>query len=174
MAPVSTNTLSWLGEPDYALARYRAFLKHARNPSSNTAAKQRQNVLDYDDLLLYWAEMMKKDDLAAEIGGRFDHILDTNRLQSKILLRLKPDGHGLMVVGDEAQSIYSFRAATVRNILDFPKQFRATADIITLEQNYRKPSLPCQITNLKLSGPRGALHRADKRANEKLSISNGV
>jgi ATP-dependent DNA helicase UvrD/PcrA len=109
---------------------------------SYTAAKQRQNVLDYDDLLLCWAEMMKNDDLAAEIGGRFDHILvdeyqDTNRLQSKILLRLKPEGRGLMVVGDEAQSIYSFRAATVRNILDFPKQFRPAADIITLEQNYR-------------------------------------
>jgi DNA helicase-2/ATP-dependent DNA helicase PcrA len=58
--------------------------------------------------------------------GRFDHIRvdeyqDTNRLESKILLRLKPEGHGLMVVGDEAQSIYSFRAATVRNILYFPK-----------------------------------------------------
>jgi DNA helicase-2/ATP-dependent DNA helicase PcrA len=93
-------------------------------------------------LLLYWAEMMKNDDLAAEIGGRFDHILvdeyqDTNRLQSKILLRLKPEGRGLMVVGDDAQSIYSFRAATVRNILDFPRQFRPAADIITLEQNYR-------------------------------------
>jgi len=86
--------------------------------------------------------MMKNDDLAAEIGGRFDHILvdeyqDTNRLQSKILLRLKPEGRGLMVVGDDAQSIYSFRAATVRNILDFPRQFRPAADIITLEQNYR-------------------------------------
>jgi DNA helicase II / ATP-dependent DNA helicase PcrA len=109
---------------------------------SYTAAKQRQNVLDYDDLLLYWAEMMRKDDLAAEIGAWFDHILvdeyqDTNWLQSKILLRLKPEGCGLMVVGDDAQSIYSFRAATVRNILDFPKQFRPAAEIVTLEQNYR-------------------------------------
>jgi UvrD/REP helicase N-terminal domain len=109
---------------------------------SYTAAKQRQNVLDYDDLLLYWAEMMRDDNLAAEIGGRFDLILvdeyqDTNRLQSNILLRLKPDGLGLMVVGDDAQSIYSFRAATVRNILDFPNQFRPAAAIVTLEQNYR-------------------------------------
>jgi DNA helicase II / ATP-dependent DNA helicase PcrA len=109
---------------------------------SYTAAKQRQNVLDYDDLLLYWAEMMRDDNLAAEIGGRFDHILvdeyqDTNRLQSTILLRLKPEGCGLMVVGDDAQSIYSFRAATVRNILDFLSQFRPAADIVTLEQNYR-------------------------------------
>jgi DNA helicase-2/ATP-dependent DNA helicase PcrA len=107
-----------------------------------TGAKQRQNVLDYDDLLLYWAEMMEDADLAAEIGCRFDHVLvdeyqDTNRLQSNILLKLKPDGRGLMVVGDDAQSIYSFRAATVRNILDFPNQFRPAADIVTLEQNYR-------------------------------------
>jgi DNA helicase-2/ATP-dependent DNA helicase PcrA len=105
-------------------------------------AKQRQNVLDYDDLLLYWAEMMKDEEIAEEIGGRFDHVLvdeyqDTNRLQSKILLELKPDGRGTMVVGDDAQAIYSFRAATVRNILDFPDKFKPRARIITLEQNYR-------------------------------------
>ena len=81
-------------------------------------------------------------DLAAEVGDRFDHVLvdeyqDTNRLQANILLKLKPDGRGLTVVGDDAQSIYSFRAATVRNILDFPGQFEPSARIITLEQNYR-------------------------------------
>ena len=106
------------------------------------AAKQQQNVLDYDDLLLAWAEMMKDADLAAELGSRFDHVLvdeyqDTNRLQSQILLKLKPDGRGVTVVGDDAQSIYSFRAATVRNILDFPDQFDPPARVITLEQNYR-------------------------------------
>src|SRR5260370_17818470 len=86
--------------------------------------------------------MMDVDELAEEVGERFDHVLvdeyqDTNRLQSRILSKLKPDGRGLMVVGDDAQSIYSFRAATVRNILDFPNQFRPAADIVTLEQNYR-------------------------------------
>jgi DNA helicase-2/ATP-dependent DNA helicase PcrA len=106
------------------------------------AAKQRQNVLDYDDLLLAWSEMMNDGDLAAEVGDRFDHVLvdeyqDTNRLQANILLKLKPNGRGLTVVGDDAQSIYSFRAATVRNILDFPSQFEPSARIITLEQNYR-------------------------------------
>jgi ATP-dependent DNA helicase UvrD/PcrA len=106
------------------------------------AAKHQQNVLDYDDLLLCWAEMMNDRELAAELGGRFDHVLvdeyqDTNRLQSKILLRLRPDGRAVTVVGDDAQSIYSFRAATVRNILDFPHQFEPPARIITLEQNYR-------------------------------------
>jgi DNA helicase II / ATP-dependent DNA helicase PcrA len=107
-----------------------------------TEAKARQNVVDYDDLLQYWAEMMADADLATEIGVRFDHVLvdeyqDTNRLQLKILLRLKPDGQGVMVVGDDAQSIYSFRAATIRNILEFPNQFTPPARVITLEQNYR-------------------------------------
>src|ERR1700692_4479354 len=104
--------------------------------------KQRQNVLDYDDLLLYWAHTLSDPGLADDIGDRFDHVLvdeyqDTNRLQSSILLALKPGGHGLTVVGDDAQSIYSFRAATVRNILDFPSQFSPPADIITLDRNYR-------------------------------------
>ncbi len=105
-------------------------------------AKQKQNVLDYDDLLLYWAQMMSDQDIAREIGDRFDHVLvdeyqDTNRLQSSILLALKPGGRGLTVVGDDAQSIYSFRAATVRNILDFPDQFAPRAEIVTLNRNYR-------------------------------------
>jgi len=105
-------------------------------------AKQSQNVLDYDDLLLFWSEMMSEPTLAAEVGSRFDHVLvdeyqDTNRLQASILLGLKPDGAGVTVVGDDAQSIYSFRGATVRNILDFPQQFSQPARIVTLERNYR-------------------------------------
>jgi DNA helicase II / ATP-dependent DNA helicase PcrA len=80
--------------------------------------------------------------IAQDIAGRFDHVLvdeyqDTNRLQASILLGLKPNGQGLTVVGDDAQSIYSFRAATVRNILEFPEHFTPTARIITLE-----PQLP--------------------------------
>src|SRR3978361_270262 len=105
-------------------------------------AKQKQYVLDYDDLLLYWAQMVGDAGLADDIGGRFDHVLvdeyqDPTRLQSSILLALRPGGRGLTVVGDDAQSIYSFRAATVRNILDFPSQFSPPAHIITLDRNYR-------------------------------------
>ncbi len=105
-------------------------------------AKQKQNVLDYDDLLLYWAQMMAEGGVAQDISARFDHVLvdeyqDTNRLQASILFALKPNGRGLTVVGDDAQSIYSFRAATVRNILDFPGHFSPKAEIITLERNYR-------------------------------------
>jgi DNA helicase-2/ATP-dependent DNA helicase PcrA len=104
--------------------------------------KQRQNVLDYDDLLLYWAHAMSDPEIATNLRDRFDHVLvdeyqDTNRLQASILLALKPSGRGLTVVGDDAQSIYSFRAATVRNILDFPTQFDPPAAIVTLDRNYR-------------------------------------
>ena len=114
-------------------------------------AKQKQNVLDYDDLLLYWAQMMCDAGIADDVGGRFDHVLvdeyqDTNRLQSSILLALKPGGRGLTVVGDDAQSIYSFRAATVRNILDFPahsarrrRSSRSTATIVRRSRSLRPP-----------------------------------
>ena len=105
-------------------------------------AKQAQGILDYDDLLLYWAQMVLDPGLAEDLGARFDHVLvdeyqDTNRLQAAILLGLKPDGRGLTVVGDDAQSIYAFRAATVRNILDFPQAFSPAAEVITLDRNYR-------------------------------------
>ena len=114
--------------------------------------KQTQNVLDYDDLLLYWADLMEAPELATEVGARFDHVLvdeyqDTNKLQSRILMRLKPDGRGVTVVGDDAQSIYSFRAATVRNILDFPAAYAPAARVVTLEQNYRSTAAILNASN---------------------------
>ncbi len=104
--------------------------------------KQRDHTLDYDDLLLCWAHLMSEPSLAERVRGRFDQVLvdeyqDTNALQAQILKGLKPDGRGLTVVGDDAQSIYAFRAATVRNILDFPSQFSPPACVVTLEENYR-------------------------------------
>ena len=115
-------------------------------------AKQQQNVLDYDDLLLYWAGMVAEPTLAAQVGARFDHVLvdeyqDTNRLQASILMALKPDGGGVTVVGDDAQSIYSFRGATLRNILDFPTQFTRPARIVTLERNYRSTQPILDVSN---------------------------
>ncbi len=110
--------------------------------SAYVDAKRARHVLDYDDLLLYWWLMMSEPQLAERVGARFDHVLvdeyqDTNALQAQTLLKLKPTGVGVTVVGDDAQSIYSFRAASVRNILDFPKQYQPPAAVITLEQNYR-------------------------------------
>jgi DNA helicase-2/ATP-dependent DNA helicase PcrA len=118
--------------------------------------KQRQNVLDYDDLLLYFAQMLTEPAIAAEIAGRFDHLLvdeyqDTNALQGEIVLALRPKGRGLTVVGDDAQAIYSFRAATVRNILDFPRAFDPPALVVTLERNYRSTGAVLAAANAAIA-----------------------
>ena len=115
-------------------------------------AKQAQNMLDYDDLLLFWSEMMADPILGAEVGARFDHVLvdeyqDTNRLQAAIVRGLKPSGKGVTAVGDDAQSIYSFRGATVRNILDFPQQFSQAVRLVTLERNYRSTQAILAVSN---------------------------
>ena len=121
------------------------------------ARKQQDNVLDYDDLLLYWRHAMAEPTVAAEICRRFDHVLvdeyqDTNRLQAEILLALRPDGSGLTVVGDDAQSIYSFRAAAVRNILDFPRSVSPPAAVIALERNYRSTQPILNAANAVTAG----------------------
>jgi DNA helicase-2/ATP-dependent DNA helicase PcrA len=119
-------------------AEWEAELK--RLLGSYVERKIGNQALDYDDLLLYWHAMMQDDGLAAEIGARFDHVLvdeyqDTNVLQAGILQRLKPSGEGVTVVGDDAQAIYSFRAATIENIRGFQRQFNSS--VVPLEENYR-------------------------------------
>jgi DNA helicase-2/ATP-dependent DNA helicase PcrA len=119
-------------------------------------AKQRQDVLDYDDLLLAWSMMLENEALAEELGQRFSHVLvdeyqDTNRLQAAIIRALKPDGRGVTVVGDDAQAIYAFRGATVRNIMDFPGQFSPAAAIVTLERNYRSTATILAASNAVMS-----------------------
>ena len=114
--------------------------------------KQHSSLLDYDDLLLYWHAMMGEARLAQHIGAHFDHVLvdeyqDTNRLQAEILHALKPDGAGLAVVGDDAQAIYSFRAAAVDNILGFPERFQPPAEVVTLAQNYRSTQQVLDVAN---------------------------
>jgi DNA helicase-2/ATP-dependent DNA helicase PcrA len=133
LGEVLQSTFPWCSEWEEQLKRlFGAYVD----------AKQEQNVLDYDDLLLFWAEMASDPELGPELGALFDHVLvdeyqDTNRLQASIIQGMKPDGQGVMVVGDDAQSIYSFRGATVRNILDFPQVFSQPARVITLDRNYR-------------------------------------
>lgn len=114
--------------------------------------KQKFAVLDYDDLLLYWHILMSEPKLARHVATHFDHVLvdeyqDTNRLQAGILYGLCPDGNGLTVVGDDAQAIYSFRAATVENILEFPERFTPRAEVIALAQNYRSTQAVLDVSN---------------------------
>jgi len=148
-------------------------------------AKQAQIVLDYDDLLLHWAQAMADPDLAAEIRARFDHVLvdeyqDTNRLQATILTGLKPDGRRLTVVGDDAQAIYGFRAAAVRNILDFPALFSPPATILTMARNYRstKPILAAANAVIDLAPERFPKELWSERASEQrprlVSVSDEI
>ncbi len=117
-----------------------------------TQAKQRQGLLDYDDLLLYWWQALGDAALAGACSARFSHVLvdeyqDTNRLQAAIVQRLKPGGAGLMVVGDDAQAIYAFRGAEVRNILEFAGSFSPLARTVTLERNYRSTQAILDASN---------------------------
>jgi DNA helicase-2/ATP-dependent DNA helicase PcrA len=113
--------------------------------------KQQRQCLDYDDLLLFWNAILEDRAVAAAISARFEHVLvdeyqDTNLVQAQILQRLRADNRNITVVGDDAQSIYSFRAATVRNILDFPAQFPG-ATVVTLEENYRSTQPILDLSN---------------------------
>jgi DNA helicase-2/ATP-dependent DNA helicase PcrA len=130
LAAVLAQAFPWCAEDELK----RLFKAYA-------AAKQDQQALDYDDLLLSWHLMLQEPTLAAAQSARFDHVLvdeyqDTNRLQAGILHALSPH-EGVTVVGDDAQSIYGFRAAEVRNMLDFPAHFTPPARVLTLERNYR-------------------------------------
>ncbi|MEO5588590.1 MAG: ATP-dependent helicase, partial [Gemmatimonadaceae bacterium] len=121
-----------------------------------TVRKQDRNLVDYDDLLLFWALMLEASpELAGRICGLYDHVLvdeyqDTNVLQARILRGLCRTHTNITVVGDDAQSIYSFRGANFRNILGFPKQFDG-ATIVTLEQNYRSTPEILEVTNTMIS-----------------------
>ncbi len=141
----------WCAEWEDALAGlFRAYV----------ARKQREGILDYDDLLLYWHLLMDEPALARHVGDQFDHVLvdeyqDTNALQGGILQGLKPAGQGVTVVGDDAQSIYSFRAATVENILAFPDRYTPPAQVVTLARNYRSVQPVLDLANaLMAEAPR--------------------
>jgi DNA helicase-2/ATP-dependent DNA helicase PcrA len=148
LAETLANVFPWCAEwEDELTGLYRAYVEK----------KLEHQALDYDDLLLYWHAMAADAGVAREIGAQFDQILvdeyqDTNVLQAEILRALRPAGEGLTVVGDDAQAIYSFRAATVENILGFPAQFAPPAAVVTLEQNYRSTQGILDAANALIAG----------------------
>jgi DNA helicase II / ATP-dependent DNA helicase PcrA len=155
LAETLAGTFPWCGQWEQELTGlYRAYVER----------KLAHQALDYDDLLLYWHAMAGDPALAAEMGAQFDQILvdeyqDTNVLQAEILQRLRPDGAGVTVVGDDAQSIYSFRAATVENILGFPAQYSPPARVVTLEQNYRSTQAVLDAANALIAGGSRQYHK---------------
>ncbi|MCX5694352.1 MAG: ATP-dependent helicase [Candidatus Omnitrophica bacterium] len=114
--------------------------------------KRQKSLLDYDDLLVFLKNLLTKHELVrASLSGKYKYIMvdeyqDTNKLQAHIACLLAADHANIMVVGDDAQSIYSFRGANFKNIIDFPKIFKGTK-IITLEENYRSTQPILNLTN---------------------------
>ena len=162
---IYSRTVNAQGELEDILAKNFPWAAHHEDAlkrlfSDYVSQKQRQNVLDYDDLLLYFSQMLH--------AGRADRRGDRGAISTILLvdeycrtptgcrpdlaLRLRPSGVGLTVVGDDAQSIYSFRAATVRNILDFPDVFTPRATIVALEQNYRSSPPLLAASNAVIAG----------------------
>jgi DNA helicase-2/ATP-dependent DNA helicase PcrA len=135
---------------------YPQFVDHTANVrrvfADYTQRKAGRNLVDYDDLLLFWATLLDASaELGARIAGLYDHVLvdeyqDTNVLQARVLRGMCRTHRNLTVVGDDAQSIYSFRGAHFRNILDFPQQFPG-ARVVALEQNYRSTPPILATTN---------------------------
>jgi DNA helicase-2/ATP-dependent DNA helicase PcrA len=143
-----------------------------------TERKRRQHVLDYDDLLLFWKALATSPATAPQLAAMFDHVLvdeyqDTNALQADILEGMRPpDGpRNLTVVGDDAQAIYGFRAATVKNILEFPERFPG-ATIVKLERNYRStpPILVASNAVIALSPQRHEKTLRSTRQGEALPV----
>ena len=104
--------------------------------------KRKNSILDYDDLLLYLRTLLEcKPDVRKKLSNQYKYIMvdeyqDTNTIQAQIIKLLASEHNNVMAVGDDSQSIYSFRGANFKNILDFPSLFENTK-IIKLEQNYR-------------------------------------
>jgi DNA helicase-2/ATP-dependent DNA helicase PcrA len=126
-----------------------------------TARKRSTAVLDYDDLLLCWAALVRTP-AAAPLLDRFDHVLideyqDTNALQADIVAGLASLGATITAVGDDAQAIYGFRNATLRNILEFPERFGA--DMVVLDRNHRSTPAILASTNAVIAE---ATHRHEK------------
>ena len=114
--------------------------------------KRGHNLMDYDDLLLNLVRLMEtQEPIRAELSDRYKYIMvdeyqDTNKVQAAIIAGLAYKHKNVMVVGDDSQSIYSFRGATIRNILDFPELFIGTT-VVKLEENFRSTQEILNVAN---------------------------
>ena len=132
--------------------------------------KRERAVLDFDDLLAQWLRLLnERPEIRARLSRQFEYILvdeyqDTNRLQGAIVEQLAGTQKNVLVVGDDAQSIYAFRAATVENIMRFPEIF-PNARTFRLEQNYRSTQAILDLANASLSGNRRQFKKELRSAN---------
>jgi DNA helicase-2/ATP-dependent DNA helicase PcrA len=121
--------------------------------------KRQHNLMDYDDLLVNLALLLKKSEpVRALLSDRYKYIMvdeyqDTNKVQAELIKLLAFKHQNVMVVGDDAQCIYSFRGSTIQNIMTFPEEFK-DCRIIKLEENFRSTQPILNLANeiLRRSG----------------------
>ncbi len=156
--------------------------------------KRELGVVDYDDLLSFWLKILTMQEPGEKISRKFLYILvdeyqDTNRIQSLILYQLARVNRNIMVVGDDAQSIYSFRGATIQNILDFPKiypdaklfylqtNYRSTPEILSLANSvisHNRYQFPKVLKSVKNSGVKPVVVECDDKHSECVFVVNRV
>lgn len=154
MISKSANTLRSLDE--IILEEFSHFADHSedlgRLQKAYEAAKRQKQLLDYDDLLVMLRQLLLFDEAArTNISRQYRHILvdeyqDTNRLQAEVIRQLATTHQNVMVVGDDSQSIYAFRGATFKNIMEFPELFPGTT-VYKLEENYRSTQPILNLAN---------------------------
>ena len=135
------------------LAEYSEYIKNVK--LKYVRYKMEKNYMDYDDMLVYLKKLLEDDGIRGQVASRYKYIMadeyqDTNKLQGDISYLLAKDHKNIMIVGDDAQSIYGFRGATHKNIMDFPVMFPGCA-IIKLEENYRSTQPILDAANSVLS-----------------------
>ncbi|MCM8804516.1 MAG: ATP-dependent helicase [Candidatus Omnitrophica bacterium] len=156
--------------------------------------KRSLNQLDYDDLLLYWLKIMRNQSTGDKISSQFRYILvdeyhDTNRLQAKILYLVAKKHKNIMVVGDDAQSIYSFRGATISNIIEFPKiypeakifyldiNYRSTPEILNFANNvisHNKVQFPKNLISVRKNGIKPVIVKCRNMKEESIFVSQRI
>ena len=162
IAQIFSKTANTLGTlEDIVLNDYTHFSEYlpelVKLQQAYETAKGQRQLLDYDDLLVKLRELLRSDDTARHnISQMFRYILvdeyqDTNRMQADLVRNIAATHNNVMVVGDDSQSIYAFRGATFRNIMEFPELFPGTK-IYKLEENYRSTQPILQLANSIIEG----------------------
>ena len=138
--------------------------------------KRERNVMDYDDLLLNWKRLLEeKDEIARLYQEQFEHVLvdeyqDTNKLQAEIVDLLAVRHRNVMVVGDDAQSIFAFRGAAVEGIYEFPKRY-TEARVFRLETNYRSTPEILAVANAAIASNRRQFPKTLRAARPSLGLA---
>lgn len=174
---------------------YSCFIPHIEKIYSEYQKKKRKlNAVDYDDLLYYWLKLTKSQDIGTKLSSRFKYILvdeyhDTNKIQGLIIYQMSKVHRNILAVGDDAQSIYSFRGATIDNILEFPKiypdakvfyltiNYRSTPEILNLANHiisHNRMQYPKELVSVRKTGVKPVIVKCQDSKDEALFVAQRI